>query len=227
MNKFVDKGSCSGILTLSPFRMSSMEIQPDDVHKALSAYLPGLRRMVHEAAADYEAYTPDQRKIHTARTKASLIHDHFFSRAKAFAAQHAGVRFEENAHLYMLVFDAGFVIRFKKVGRDLLPAGHATQQVLKFRTHQQLGTIPPSINLDLSYEEDALGKLQNVFLICPSGPKSNMWVSELQETAVETTVVSLFGAAQHSNSEPSGAKITTKRREKGDETQSGNGDPGA
>jgi hypothetical protein len=204
-----------------------MEIQPEDVHNALAPYLPALRRMVLQAANDYAQYSAEQRKVHTTRSKASLIHDHFFSRAKAFADQESGVRFEERAHLCMLVFDAGFVIRFKKVDRDLLPAGHHTQQVLMFRTHQQLGEIPRSINLDLSYEEDGLGKLRSVFLICPSGPKSNMWVSELHEAAIETKVVSLFGAAQHNNDEPSGAKITTKRRGKGDEAKSGNGDSGA
>lgn len=204
-----------------------MEIQPDVVHEALAPYLPGLRQMVFQAVADYGKYTPEQRKIHTTRSKASIIHDHFFSHAKLFAAMAEGVRFEERAHLWMLVFDVGFVIRFKKVGRDLLPAGHLTQQVLKFRTHQQLDEIPRSVNLDLSYEEDVLGNLQNVLLICPSGPKSNMWVSELHEEAVETKVVSLFGAAHHNQDEPSGASITTKRREKGNETQSGNGDSSA
>lgn len=204
-----------------------MEIQPDAVHKALAPYLPGLRQMVLQAVEDYAKYSPEQRKIHTTRSQASLIHDHFFNHAKHFAAKTDGVRFEERAYLRMLVFDAGFVIRFKKVGRDLLPAGHLTQQVMKFRTHQQLGEIPPSVNLDLSYEEDVLGNLQSVFLICPAGPKSNMWVSELREEVVETKVVSLFGAAHHSQDEPSGAKITTKRREKGNETQSGNGDSSA
>jgi hypothetical protein len=204
-----------------------MEILPDDVHKALAPHLEGLRRLVHQAADDYARYTPEQRKIHTARSKASLIHDHFFNRAKAFAEKEDGVRFEELSHLCMLVFSSGVVIRFKKVDQNLLPSGHQTQQVLKFRTHQQLGEIPTSINLDLGYDEDLLGKLQNVFLICPSGPKSNMWVSELQVGAVDTTVVSLFSAAQHSQDEPSGAKIATKQRDKGDETQSGNGDTGA
>ncbi len=180
--------------------------------------------MVHQAVADYATYAPEQRKIHTSRSKASLIHDHFCSRAKAFAEQGGGVRFEELSHLCMLVFSSGIVIRFKKVDRNLLPSGHHTQQVLKFRTHQQLGEIPASINLDLGYEEDILGNLQSVFLICPSGPKSNMWVSELREDAAETTVVSLFSAGQHNNDEPTGAKIATKQRDKGDETQSGNGD---
>ncbi len=183
--------------------------------------------MVFQAAGDYAKYTPEQRKIHTPRSKASVIHDHFINHAKLFAEKTERVRFEERANLCMLVFDAGFVIRFKKVGRDLLPAGHLTRQVLKFRTHQQLDEIPPSVNLDLSYEEDVLGNLQSVFLICPAGPKSNMWVSELHEEAVETKVVSLFGAAHHNQDEPSGAKITTKRRDKGNETQSGNGDSGA
>lgn len=204
-----------------------MEIQPDEVQVALEPYLNGLRRMVHQAATDYGKYTPEQRKIHTTRSKASLIHDHFFNHAKLYAEQTSGVRFEERAHLRMLVFDAGFVIRLKKVDRDLLPAGHLTQQVVKFRTHQQLGELPQSVNLDLSYEEDTLGNLQSVLLICPSGPKSNMWVAELQDDAVETKVVSLFGAAHHNQDEPSGAKITTKRRDKGNETQSGNGDSGA
>lgn len=204
-----------------------MEIQPDHVHEALASYLPGLRAMVFQAAEDYGKYTAEQRKVHTQRSKASLIHDHFFSHAKRFAEKTDGVRFEERANLCMLVFDVGFVIRFKKVDRDLLPAGHLTQQVLKFRTHQQLGEIPLSVNLDLSYEEDAFGKLQNVLLICPSGPRSNMWVSELQEITAEAKVVSLFDAAQHNQDEPSGAMISAKRRNKGNETQSGNGDPSA
>ena len=207
-----------------------MEINQAHVHVALEGYLPALREMVAKAVADYrEMYNPFLRSVHTGRSKASLVHDHFFHHARAYAEQTPGVRFEEVRKLCMLHFAEGFIIRFKKVDGDLLPSGHLTQQVVKFRTQQPLEGLPPSVHLDLGYEEDTLGVLHSVFLICPSGPRSNMWVSELNEEApVTTTVVSLFGGSNTTIEEPAGAIIATKaKQDKSNETQSGNGDPGA
>lgn len=206
-----------------------MEIDQHRVHLALESYLPALREMVGQAVAEYrEMYSPYLRNLHTARSKASLIHDHFFYRAMAYAERTPGVRFEQLRKLCMLQFAEGFIIRFKKVDRDLLPSGHLTQQVVKFRTHQALDGLPQAVHLDLGYEEDVLGNLQSVFLICPSGPRSNMWVSELSDEAqATTTVVSLFGATSTINEEPAGAVIATKaKQDKSNETQSGNGDTG-
>jgi len=206
-----------------------MEINQSEVHLTLEGYLPSLREMVGKAVSDYkEMYSPFLRNLHTGRSKASVIHDHFFHHARAYAEKTPGVRFEQVKKLCMLQFSEGFIIRFKKVDRDLLPSGHLTQQVVKFRTHQALDGLPQSVHLDLGYEEDILGNLQSVFLICPSGPRSNMWVSELNDEApATTTVVSLFGASNTTIEEPAGATIATKaKQDKSNEAQSGNGDSG-
>ncbi len=207
-----------------------MEIHQSQVHRALESYLQSLRVMVGQAVADYGAlYSPLLRSIHTSRTKASAVHDHFFHHARNYAEKTPGVRFEQLRKLCMLHFSEGFIIRFKKMDKDLLPSGHLTDQVVKFRTQQALEGLPESVHLDLGYEEDMLGNLQSVYLICPSGPRSNMWVSELNDEApATTTVVSLFEASNTIIEEPAGAIIATKaKQDKRNETQSGNGDSGA
>jgi len=230
LHKIVDKGSWLEPTNATDIDGPVMEIHQSEVHRSLGRYLQSLRDMVGRAVADYGAlYSPFLRSVHTGRTKASAIHDHFFHHARVYAEKTPGVRFEQRQKLCMLHFVEGFIIRFKKMDKDLLPSGHLTRQVLKFRTHQALEGLPESIHLDLGYEEDMLGNLQSVYLICPSGPRSNMWVSELNDQApATTTVVSLFEASNNIIEEPAGAVIATKaKQDKRNETQSGNGDSSA
>ncbi|MGY0799057.1 hypothetical protein ACW7G0_08400 [Lysobacter sp. A286] len=230
MHKIVDKVSVWRSTTSTDLDGLPMEIPQSQVHRALHDHLQPLREMVGQAVSDYQVlYSPYLRSVHTTRTKASAIHDHFFHHARAYAEKTLGVRFEQVQKLCMLQFSEGFIVRFKKMDKDLLPSGHLTKQVVRFRTHQALEGLPDSVHLDLGYEEGVLGDLQSVYLICPSGPRSNMWVSELNDEApAATTVVSLFGASNTTIEEPAGATIATKaKQDKRNETQPGNGDSGA
>lgn len=202
-----------------------MEIEQDVVHAELADHLPQLRRMIDRAVAAYKTeYSADVRRIHSRRSRASVIHDHIVHNAAEFAENEAAVELRELSHLWLLVFENGYVLRFKKVDSRKLPAGHKTQQVLKYRSQQQLDGIAPSINLDLSYQLDLEGNIHAVYLICPAGAYSNMWDSVLTADGTKPVVVSLFGDKSNiPAAEPQGAKITTKKRGTPNETESGDG----
>jgi len=199
-----------------------MEIQQEVVHADLAPYLSALRLGVEKAVTEYHAgYDAGLRKVHSKRSAASLIHDHIVDNMAKFAEVQIGVELRVASNLWLLSFPEGYLIRFKKVGRKMLASGHRTRQVRKFRNHQQLDGLPPAISLDLSYELNDEGKLAAVYLICPAGTEANMWDSELRSDGARPVVVSLFGTP----SEPQGATLLPKKRDKKDETQSGDGNP--
>jgi hypothetical protein len=198
-----------------------MEIQQDQVHADLEVYLPALREAVATAVGAYsQQYSSGLRRIHSQRSRASLIHDHIVDNVSMFADQSDGVELIESQKLWLLSFANGYLIRFKKVGRSRIAAGHRTGQVKRFRNQKQLDGLPKAINLDLSYELDVVGALLAVYLICPSGSYSNMWDSEIGMEGARPIVVSLFGTPP---TDPEGAKLLPKKRDQKDGTQSGDG----
>jgi len=201
-----------------------MEVQQEVVHSELGPYLSGLRGSVAAAVEAYEKnYEGAMRRIHSKRSAASIIHDHIVYNMAEFAENREGVELRWLANLWLLSFPEGYLVRFKKVGSAKLPAGYRTKQVRKYRNHQQLDGLPKSVNLDLSYQLDSLGKLQAVFLICPSGTSSNMWHSVVNDDGARPVVVSLFGTP----TEPQGATLLPKKRDTKDDSQSSDGDSSA
>jgi len=200
-----------------------MEIQQEDVHTDLAAYLPSLRAGVADAVGKYNGYDAGLRRVHSKRSTASLIHDHIVDNMARFAESEPEVELHLVSNLWVLSFPQGYLIRFKKVGRAKLAAGHVTKQVRRFRNHQQLDGLPKAINLDLSYELDGDGMLRAVYLICPASVTANMWDSELVDDGARPIVVSLFGNPV----EPQGATLLPKRKGGKNEAESGDGDPGA
>lgn len=208
-------------LTASWLPGREMEIQQEQVHNDLAAYLPSLRSAVSAAVGAYsDQYSSGVRRVHSPRTRASAIHDHIVDNMAAFADLHDGVSLEETQNLWLLSLHNGYLLRFKKVGRSRIAAGHRTGQHKRFRNQQQLDGLPKAINLDLSYELDEVGALRAVYLICPSGSYSNMWDSEINTEGARPIVVSLFGTPP---TDPEGATLLPKKRDKKDETQSGDG----
>ena len=156
------------------------------------------------------------RKIHSKRSVASLIHDHIVDNMAHLAEDLDRVDLQQVANLWVLTSPQGYLVRFKKVGRTRLAAGHRTKQVRRFRNHEQLEGLPKSINLDLSYELDTEGRLKAVDSICPAGVRANMWYSQPQDDGARPVVVSLFGTP----SEPKGATLLPKKRDRKYETES-------
>lgn len=201
-----------------------MEIQQQAVHAELDAYLPALRAGVETAVTKYNGmYDAGLRKVHSKRSTASVIHDHIVDNMAHFAEGSDGIELRLVSNLWILSFPEGYLIRFKKVGRSRLASGHRTGQVKRFRNHEQLEGLPKTVNLDLSYELDDEGMLRAVYLICPAGVSANMWDSELTDDGARPVVVSLFGTP----SEPQGATLLPKKREKKDEIESGDGNSSA
>ena len=201
-----------------------MEIQQSTVQADLANYLPRLREGIAQAVDEYGSkYDSALKRIHSKRSVASLIHDHIVAKMSEFAEVTSGVSLTSSKKLWILTFPEGYILRFKKVGTDKMPSGHKTQQVKNFRNHRGLDGLPPAVCLELSYQLNATGNLHAVYLICPSGTWSNMWDSEILDDGARPVVVSLFGEP----TEHEGATLLPKKREVGNEAQSGDGDTGA
>lgn len=202
-----------------------MEIRESDVRNDIGKHFPALYALAVEAVSTYRnKYSKALHREHSKRSRASCVHDHFVAGAARFAEDTDGVRLVESMHLWVLYFDAGYSIRFKKLDDDKLPStGQLTQQVIKYRNQQPLDGIPDSKHLDLGYQLNEAGELHKVYLVCPSGIKANQWDQELEDDGAASVVVNLFDTMP---SDDHGGRIVPKKP-KDDKTESGDGDIGA
>src|SRR5690606_25598911 len=117
------------------------------------------------------------------------------------------LRLVETKHLWTLYFECGYSMRFKKVDDEKMTAGQLTEQVRNFRSQVDVEGIPVSVHLDLGYQLNELGELAHVYIVCPSGIRSNAWDVEITATEVKSVVVNLFPETPPEDTEVAGGKI--------------------
>jgi hypothetical protein len=205
-----------------------MEIQQAKVQADLAAYLPELHALASRAVGLYDsAYSPKLRLVHSPRSRASIINDLFLDEAAKYVENREDVRLLECSQCWLLLFDVGYAIKFKKVGSDGVSAGHRTQQVKQFRNQEQMdGMLPTMHHLELTYTLGLDGLLESVHVVCPSGDYSNMWEFKIDRDSAIPVVASLLSHNSDMNQEPQSAKITTKKSRVRHEPKSGNGETG-
>lgn len=193
----------------------------------LGEYFPELYGLVSEAVAAYNSYPAAFKKAHSLRSRASLIHDHFVECAAVYAALHEDTfTLVETQRMWVLYFESGYCLRFKKVDDEKMSSGHLTEQFKNFRSQIDVDGIPQSTHLELGYQLSALGQLAHLYLVCPSGIQSNAWDIEITPTEAKSVVVDLFPTPKDDGGSVAGGKVIPKRRDV-DESESGNGDSGA
>ena len=177
----------------------------------LDKHLSAFYGCIEGAWGDYMSYPVEKKVVHSARSRASLVHDHMIDRAAKYAARTQEVQIVEKKGLFLFVFDGQIAVRFKKFDEDLKTSNQPSGQVQQFKNQMQLPGVQAAHNLESGYilaaDAQALGA---VHLVCPSGT-GVYWDILLTAQAQTGVIQDLFAKRIAPDEGDEGAKI--KRRE--------------
>ncbi|MDL2284499.1 hypothetical protein LJC19_05085 [Oxalobacter sp. OttesenSCG-928-P03] len=145
--------------------------------------LPVIYSCIKDGWAIYQKEYPEHLKIaHTSRSRASLVHDHIASLARQRLEPRFGVHCHEIQKLFLVSFNSGVVIRFKKLDDNFRSSNIRTQQSLGFMEQETLPEIGKAINLQAGYRLNELETdIEGIYLTLPIGESGNAWIFELNE----------------------------------------------
>lgn len=142
----------------------------------------GLRTYVQEYAS--------VRHYHSLRTQSSIINDLMVTGAKQLFAETPGVRFHQRRNAFLIVLDNGYVIKLKKLNKQLKASNILTMAVMDFVGQGQLlptqlhldGVPPPPTNLHLGYQLTGLALADSkIWVTCPDGAWTAAWSWEITD----------------------------------------------
>jgi hypothetical protein len=144
---------------------------------------------IRGAHQDYQSgYSPQQRLIHSKRTRATILYDHARARLDVGLAGVSGVHVLTYRGLTMVILDDQFLIKIpKKLSRRFLSRTYPTEQTLAFMTHTSQESFPFLHNRTsvivgyLSNDIDA--EAVEIWATCPDGSGRNHWKFQLQPAA--------------------------------------------
>lgn len=116
-------------------------MEQEKARTLLGPYLGTLRSVVQGGFSDYlKAYAPTA-YLHSARTRASLIHDHIVERARR-AFDQSEIHYLHIHQRNLFDFRGAFLIQFKKLDERLMPSNYPTQTAWDFAAQEDLQDIP-------------------------------------------------------------------------------------
>lgn len=148
--------------------------------------LPLIKQCIENAWNNYtQLYSPDLRARHTARSRASLIHDEIVIEAEEIFEDRQGVRFERRNHAFLVYLGQRQVIRFKKFGPSFGVSGIPTQQHLSLINQQfSLPDFGEMMTIHAGYKLNPLETaLAGSYVVCPRGHGKH-WFLDLKDIEV-------------------------------------------
>ena len=186
-------------------------IEQQDAILILDKHLPAFYGCIEGAWSDYMSYPIEKKVVHSARSRASLVHDHIIDRTAKYAARTQEVQIVEKRGLFLFVFDGQIAVRFKKFDEDLKTSNQPSGQVQQFKNQMQLPGVQAAHNLESGYILTADAQaLSAVHLVCPSGT-GVYWDILLTAQAQTGVIQDLFANRIAPDEGDEGARI--KRRE--------------
>jgi hypothetical protein len=141
-------------------------------------YEADLVEVISAAWEDYQAHEPLKHR-HSARSRASIVHDNMVHHVKRVFEDVPEVTFVERRGLFMLNFEDIFVLRFKKLDDRMLSSNIPTQQALGYVCQLALPGMPAATKLQAGYQLDrSQTAIRAMLLTCPAG-SSLYWFLEL------------------------------------------------
>ena len=126
-----------------------------------------------------EEYTAEQKMKLSPRTRANTINDLIVFRARSAFDGHLRANCLDINQMFIVAFNSGIAVRFKKLSEGFTASNIPTQQALAFAQQGVLPGISESVNLNAGYRLDAFAtKLEGVYLAYPRGRKANFWCHE-------------------------------------------------
>jgi len=196
-----------------------MSTTPDHVKSLLRDDLPLIFKCVRSAWGTYMSYPVSLRQAHTSRSRASLVHDHFVDFARQMFEPRVGVHCHEINKLFIISFNSGIAIRFKKLDECYRSSNIATQQSMDFLAQQNLPGVEAAVNLQAGYQLNTLETdLKGVYLTQPES-NANAWVIEL--SAAEYGIDTIHPIQKDEPAQKSNVVKFTKKRADDDTNNAG------
>jgi hypothetical protein len=186
-------------------------VDQDRATEDLQSHFHALDDMVRGAWGDVQGLPSFFQVTMSARSRASLVHDCFLTRASAYADSTPGVRYFKRNLMHGLVFDGRYAIRFKKFDEDNRSKNQPTVQVTEFRGQIELDGIDAAHHLELGYVVDSLGiDVVDVRVTCPAG-EGNAWAISISHRGSATVLADLFPASGGGADEVEPAEIEPRQ----------------
>jgi len=162
--------------------------------EALQPHFEAANEIVKGALDDYEKLYPPAAKIaHDPSCRAHIKQRHMLTRAFLYAAEHPETvkTFECNG-LSGIICDQSFAFIFKKLDNELRSSNNTTDQIMNYRSQEDIPGIPAIYKLIAGYKEhDETGECMGVYVTRPRGYGNN-WRIRIDDDAVEPTTTPLF-----------------------------------
>lgn len=127
---------------------------------------------VLEGVRDYfRRYEAGDRRVHSKRSRSSLINDHIIDRVYRGFGEISGARLFRRRGRYLLSVRDTFLGSFKKLDKAMRVHGIPTGQALAFVGQLPRFDMPPSVtHLILGYRLNELQTdCEGVYIVCPNG----------------------------------------------------------
>lgn len=182
----------------------------NDALSSIAEELPIIFSCILDAWQIYQMKYPEDLKIaHSATSRASIVHDHIVSLARQRFEPRFGVQCLVIGRLFIVSFNSGVVVRFKKFDKNFRAHNIRTRQSSGFMTQAPLPEIGEVINLQAGYRLDDLETdIEGIYLTLPISESGNEWVFELNGADIAKNNVTAFPKTTHQESK--GIRLTKK-----------------
>jgi hypothetical protein len=192
----------------------------EQVEQILKNELPLIRQCIRMGWDRYmKDYPIALRTEHSSRSRASLVHDHIVMFARQILEPRQGICCHEINKLFIVSFDCGIAIRFKKLDECFRASNIRTQQSMDFMEQEDLPEIQAAVKLQAGYRLNMLETdLEGIYVTCPASRQANSWVLELAEEQYGINNVShIRGVEAASAKKPKGVRFTKRGGENANE----------
>jgi hypothetical protein len=164
--------------------------------KILEPYLQLFWECVTKAWEEYVTKYAHVRQTHSARSRASVIHDHMIEFAKKFFEGIEGVYISQKRGLTTIIIRDQLQARLKKLDRNKRSRNINTQQSFLFKAQLDLPGIESTLtHLDIGYMLNHLQTaIEAVYVTCPTGKNLAWWMELNGSTKGQGTVVPIAPA---------------------------------
>lgn len=133
-----------------------------------------------------EEFSPSQRVKLSSRSRASIVNDLIVLRARSAFETHLNAHCLDIQKMFVVAFQSGIAVRFKKLDEAFIASGIPTTQALDFVAQGALPGIGEGVHLHAGYRLDQFeSELEGIYLTCPRGRSANYWWHELGKDADE------------------------------------------
>lgn len=158
----------------------------------LKDHFSDLESIVHNAWKDVNTLPTSSLIVMSARSRASLVHDHIIAHAASYADRVANAHPFVRKQMRGLVLNGRYAVRFKKFDDENKSKNQPTQQVAEFRSQIELDGIDAMHHLEIGYLTNELDTdVIDVRIACPSG-EGNAWVVSISGNEASTIIADLF-----------------------------------